>query len=64
MSASHGQGRGGLGCFSVLLIVFVTLKLTGLVPWSWWFVLAPLWVPAALAVVFLAGAGIVLALRR
>lgn len=42
------EERGGIGCAGVLLIVFVTLKLTGLVAWSWWWVLAPAWVPLSL----------------
>lgn len=28
-----------------ILIVFLVLKLTGLIDWSWWIVTAPLWVP-------------------
>lgn len=31
-----------------LAIVFITLKLTGFIDWSWWWVLAPLWGPLAL----------------
>jgi len=33
----------------VLCAVAVVLKLTGLLTWSWWWVLAPLWVPWFLA---------------
>ena len=38
---------GGIGFFGLLAIVFITLKLTGYIAWSWWWVLAPLWAPAA-----------------
>ncbi len=38
---------------TVLGIVFVGLKLTGVIDWSWWWVLAPFWIPVALAVVIL-----------
>ncbi|MEN6550074.1 MAG: hypothetical protein ABFE07_28865 [Armatimonadia bacterium] len=41
-----------------VLVVFVVLKLAGLVDWSWWWVLAPFWVPAGVAlgsVAFLIG---------
>lgn len=31
--------------------VFVVLKLSGVVAWSWWWVLSPLWITAALFVV-------------
>lgn len=36
-----------------LLIVFVVLKLTGNIDWSWWWVLSPLWIPAVLALFFI-----------
>jgi len=35
---------------TALLIVFVVLKLTGLVAWSWVWVLAPFWIPAIFAI--------------
>lgn len=35
---------GGIGTLGVLLIVFVVLKLCGLINWSWPIVLIPLWV--------------------
>ena len=34
----------------LLAIVFVAFKATGLIDWSWWWVLAPVWIPLALAV--------------
>ena len=30
---------GGLGLTSVLLIVFITLKIVGAINWSWWIVI-------------------------
>lgn len=42
--------RTGLSTFATLTIIFVVLKLTGLVAWSWWWVLAPVWMPPALAI--------------
>lgn len=42
---------GGIGFFGLLAIVFITLKLTGYIAWSWWWVLAPLWAPAAVVLV-------------
>ena len=41
----------GVGFFSLLGIVFVVLKLTHVISWSWLWVLAPFWLP--LAVVFI-----------
>ena len=34
---------GGLSFSSLLFIVFLVLKLTGVITWSWWWVTAPLW---------------------
>lgn len=42
-----------LSVAAVLLIVFMTLKLAGVIAWSWWWVLAPLWAPAAIGLVIL-----------
>ena len=36
---------GGLGFIGLLTIVFITLKLTGYIAWSWLWVLSPLWIP-------------------
>lgn len=44
--------RSGLGCMTVIGIVFVVLKLLAVPPvatWSWWWVLAPFWIPWAIA---------------
>ena len=38
----------GIGFFGLLAIVFITLKLTGYIAWSWWWVLSPLWGPLAI----------------
>jgi len=48
----------GLGFGTVLFLIFMTLKLTEHIDWSWWWVAAPLWLP----VVVLLGIGGVAAL--
>ena len=35
----------------MLAIVFIALKLSGVITWPWLWVLAPLWIPAALTLV-------------
>jgi hypothetical protein len=53
MSKSSSSG-GGIGFFGLLAILFIGLKLTHFIDWSWWWVLAPLWVlPAFVMAVFL-----------
>lgn len=44
--------------FPILGLIFITLKLTGFIGWSWWWVLAPLWGPLALAAVIISVVGI------
>lgn len=39
------------GLPALLTAVFVTLKLTHVIAWSWLWVLAPAWVPLALTIV-------------
>lgn len=41
---------GGVSLATVLLVIFLVLKLTGLIDWSWLWVLSPLWIPIALGI--------------
>lgn len=34
----------GVGIGDVLQIVFIVLKLCGVIDWSWWWVLSPTWI--------------------
>lgn len=45
---SSSSSSGGIGFCGLLTIVFITLKLTGHIDWSWLWVLAPLWLPFAI----------------
>lgn len=38
----------------LLTVLFIGLKLTGYINWSWWWVLAPVWISVSVAVVILA----------
>lgn len=42
---------GGIGVADVLGIVFVVLKLIGVINWSWVWVLAPFWIQIALVLI-------------
>jgi hypothetical protein len=44
----------GIGIGMILFLIFMTLKLTGDIDWSWWWITAPLWIPI-LAVITLIG---------
>lgn len=42
--------NGGIGFIGLLTIVFIALKLTGLITWPWIWVLAPIWISAVVAI--------------
>ena len=44
------KGKEGIGFFGALFLVFLVLKLTAVITWSWWWVTAPLWGPFALLI--------------
>lgn len=44
------QASGGIGFTGLLTILFITLKLTHYISWSWWWVLSPLWIAASIVV--------------
>lgn len=36
---------------SILCLIFITLKLTGYIAWSWLWVLAPIWIPISIILI-------------
>ena len=38
------KSSGGIGFSGLLTIVFIVLKLTGYINWSWLWVLSPIWI--------------------
>lgn len=63
MAQSSTTSGGGIGFAGLLGIVFIVLKLVGVISWPWVWVLAPLWIPLALVLVFGLVAIIIVALR-
>jgi hypothetical protein len=45
---------GGIGFLGFLTLLFIALKLTGFIAWSWWWVLAPLWVAFLVFIIIIA----------
>ena len=48
---ARSNSGGGIGFVGLLTIVFITLKLTNYINWSWWWVLAPIWGTIVIAIV-------------
>lgn len=42
--------QGGLGIVSVLTIIFIVLKLLGVIKWSWIWALSPIWISVVIVV--------------
>jgi len=42
---------GGVGFGGLLTIVFIVLKLVGVISWSWLWVLAPIWIPIGIGLI-------------
>ena len=53
MATNNTSSSGGIGICGMLFILFLALKLTGYITWSWWWITAPLWIPAAIIAVIL-----------
>lgn len=58
MSEKSTTGSKRVGFGTVLFLVFLILKLTKTIDWSWWWVTAPLWIPIGVALLFLIIIGI------
>ncbi len=51
MSTNNSSKSGGIGFCGLLTIVFIVLKLTHYIDWSWWWVLSPLLIPIAIVLI-------------
>ena len=53
MSSSSSSSSSGIGLPGLLTVLFVGLKLTNVISWSWWWVLSPIWISALIAIAIL-----------
>ena len=56
---SSSSSSSGISFTGALTVLFVGLKLTNVITWSWWWVLSPIWISLSLAVVVIAIAVII-----
>lgn len=65
MSDNNSSVRsGGAGVVGLLGVAFVVLKLMHVISWSWWWVLAPFWMPLILVIGVFVIAGIIMVSDR
>lgn len=52
---NRGSEGGGIsiGFWGLLALVFIVLKLIGVITWSWLWVLAPIWIPAVILILLI-----------
>lgn len=62
--STNVSANGGIGFLGALTILFIALKLTHVIDWSWWWVLAPLWIPVAVVLGIIAIAAIVISIVK
>lgn len=55
MSAATTSSSSGIGFTGLLTILFVALKLTGVIAWSWVWVLSPVWISILIVVLIFLG---------
>jgi hypothetical protein len=53
--SNNNSSSSGIGIFTVVGIVFVILKLVGVIDWSWLWVLAPFWISIVFYVLLIGG---------
>lgn len=54
MSSNNSNSSGGI-LLPLLTVLFIYLKLTGTIDWSWLWVLSPIWIPIVIALVIIVG---------
>ena len=62
--SNQSNSSNGLGFGTVLFLVFLVLKLTNYIDWSWWWVTSPLWIPIVIILGVLAIMGIVVLVNK
>ena len=55
---------GGIGFCGLLTIAFIILKLTGVINWSWLWVLAPIWIPTVITLAIIVIVLVVILVRE
>lgn len=61
---NNSTKSGGIGFCGLLTILFIALKLTNVITWSWWWVLAPMWIPFAIVLLFIIFGAIFVAFKK
>lgn len=61
---NNNSTNGGVGFVGLLTIVFIALKLIGVINWSWVWVLSPVWIATSIGFAVIGIAFIVYAIKE
>jgi hypothetical protein len=50
---ADNNNSGGLSLATILFLIFLILKLTNYIDWSWWWVTSPLWISAIFVILII-----------
>lgn len=53
MTTNNSSSSGRIGVCGLMGVMFIGLRIAGVISWPWVWVLAPFWIPLALGVTFL-----------
>jgi len=53
MADINNSSRSGIGFTGLLTIVFLVLKLTNVISWSWWWIFSPIWISVAIVILLI-----------
>lgn len=63
MNNSNGTQTGGITFAGLLTILFIALKLTHVIDWSWLWVLSPIWISVAIGIVIVLACFVIAVIR-
>ena len=49
---NNKNSNNSIGLGTILFLIFMVLKLTNHVDWSWWWITSPLWIPVSFLILF------------
>lgn len=63
MATNNSSSSGGIDVFGLMGVMFIGLKIAGVISWPWVWVLAPFWGPLTLVVVLASIVGVIAAIK-
>jgi hypothetical protein len=64
MTTNNSSSSGGVSVCGLMGVMFIGLRIAGVISWPWVWVLAPFWAPLAVAIVILLVAAIIIAITE